>query len=144
MAHSPKATAKRLVELGAPAMLIQLAQGTAAPGILAAELQTPRAFYTLVADSRFPFRKSIVPLWETNGESITGWVVGPPPQIVSYYYEDPPETYELIGGSIREALEGKLGWLYLETGCEIDEVLAAARVCGLPDPEGFVRRLEAG
>ena len=68
-----------------------------------------------------------MPLWETNGDSITAFVDTDTPLVIRYYCEDPPDNYEVVGHSIMEAIEQKLAWLLNETGDNPASVLAAAR-----------------
>src|SRR5262245_34263069 len=108
MKHSVERSVRRLQELGAPNLLLQLANGIAAPGSLQYELQPPRAFYSAVTDQRFPFNDHIVPLWETNGDSITAFVDVKTPFVIRYYYEDSLEQYEVVGHSIVGAIAAKV------------------------------------
>jgi hypothetical protein len=142
MEHSIENTVRRLKELNAPQLLVQLAAGTRAPGVLESEFQVPQEFYSVVSDPRFPFKDSIVPLWETNGDSITGFVDLEAPFVIRYYYEDPPSEYEILGHSIMQAIEHQLEWLLAECGYEPDEVMAAARACEHPSPEDFLRKIQ--
>ena len=144
MKHSIEQTVRRLRELTAPNLLVRLATGTPADGSLRYELQQPHTFYLAVAEQAFPFNDRLVPLWETNGDSITAFVDTETPFVIRYYYEDPPDHYEVVGHSIMEAIEHKLDWLLNETGDDPASVLAAARACDHPNAEELVKRLQAG
>jgi hypothetical protein len=141
MKHSVENTVRLLAELSAPELLIRLAKGIRAPGVLEFEFQPPYVFYELIGDdAEFPFHDSIVPLWETNGDSVTGFIRLEQPFVIRYYYEDQPSEYKVIGRSIMEAIEQKLAWLLGECGNPPEEVLAAVKACDHPNPEEFVRR----
>jgi len=141
--YSIEQTVRRLRELHAPELLVRLATGTPAPGSLRYELQEPYAFYVAATEDLLPFYDQLVPLWETNGDSITAFVDVESPFVIRYYYEDPPELYEVVGHTMMEAIEQKLAWLLKETGDEPAAVLAAARACNHPSPDEFVQRLQA-
>jgi len=96
------------------------------------------------AEQAFPFNDRLVPLWETNGDSITAYVDTETPFVLRYYFEDPPGHYDVVGQSIMEAIEQKLAWLLNDTGDDPASVLAAARACDHPSPDEFVGRLQAG
>jgi hypothetical protein len=135
-------TIRRLNELGAPKLLLKLAAGTRAPGVLEFEFQVPRTFYLAADEQRMPFMDRLVPLWETNGDSITAYVDNEKPLVIRYYYEDPPEQFEVVAHSIMEAIEHKLVWLLGECGADPADVLAAAKACDYPSPESFIRNLK--
>ncbi len=146
MKHSIENTVRRLRELAAPRLLLKLAHGTRAPGLLEYEFQEPQEFYWLVTDypGNMPFEDCLVPLWETNGDSITAFVDVETPMAIRYYYEDSDTEFEVVGHSIMEAIEHTLAWLLGECGHDPIEVLAVARACEHPSAEDFVRRMQAG
>ena len=145
MTHSPNETINALDRIGAPSVLVELARGTTAPGKLRWQFQEPKEFYALINEhpGNMPFESDLIPLWETNGDSITAFVDVGKPRVIRYYYEDPETDYEQVGDSVMEAIEHRLAWLLLE--CETDRVriVQAAADCDHPDPEGFVTRLES-
>jgi hypothetical protein len=141
MIHTVQGTLQRLNELGAPKLLLKLASGTRAPGALEYELQVPATFYSVANDQRIPFRDLLVPLWETNGDSITAFVDNGKPFVIRYYYENSPDKYEVVGHSIMDAIEHKLAWLFAECGYDPAELLAAAKACDHPSAEAFIRKM---
>jgi len=145
MITTPSQTVDALRRIGVPELLIRVAQGALAPGELRHEIQTPRNWYGAAASSldRLPFGGRLVPLWETNGDSLTAYVEEPQPQVIRYYYEDAGTQYEVVGHSVWGAIEHLLGWLLHETGADPGSIREAAAACGHPDPVGIVQRLQA-
>jgi hypothetical protein len=142
MADNLDSTIRKLRALGAPELLVRLALGEPAPGELRYEFQQPNTFWLAeVYPEGLPFEGNLVPLWETNGDSVTAVVEGKP-LVIRFYYEDPTNVYEVVGHTIMEAIEHRLTFLLCETGADPADIINAARACQHPSPEAFVQKLQ--
>jgi len=142
MEHSRQRTIQRLKELEAPELLINVAKGQEAPGILKSEFQTPYEFYEYSKEfpKRMPFEKNLIPLWETLGECITAYVDQEHPIVIRYYYGYPKTEYKILGNGIFDAIKNFLEFLYLEAGYSEIEIWEAVRECKLATMPNFYNK----
>ena len=125
-------TISKLKKLGAPEILIKLANGEEAPYALKSELQTPYEFYEVLYEDpeSMPFEGRIIPLWETNGECLTGYIEQES-IVIRYYFGQPKDDYKILGVGIIDALKNFLEFLYIIAGCPKKDILNAAKVCNI-------------
>jgi hypothetical protein len=138
--HDIESAIGELALLGAPDFLRNLASGAPVPGSLSIELQTPRLIYRAFAEcpDLLPGNGRLVPLWETNGDSVTALLLGQPSQVIRYYFGDPAEEYEVVGSTIHDALQHVIIELIAESGIDESAVLSSALAAGIHEAASMV------
>ena len=121
-------TKKKIKELNLPLVFENILEGKA-PSEIDIECSSPRTFYYLLENhpsTRNDIYNSLIPLWETNGDSVTGYLENQK-KYIRYYFEDSPGDHETIGETYNELIT-QLILNFMDAGWEDDELHEISKV----------------
>ncbi|EDM25953.1 hypothetical protein LNTAR_19187 [Lentisphaera araneosa HTCC2155] len=127
----------KLKELNLPNIFQNILNGNI-PVELNTECQQPTTYEYLKKE--YPedcdIHKFLIPLWETNGDSITGYLENKK-VFIKHYFEDPTDKYQVLGENYNEFIcELFLGYIY--AGWEDDELIEINKYVEFPYLDYFL------
>jgi len=127
--------------LGLPQVFERILAGNS-PEILLPFCEQPSTYYDLLLefpDDLPPECKSLLPLWEFNGEAIVGLDLDTG-QYIRYYYEDPSDELEVRGKNYQQLIT-RLLFDFVDAGLENEELRAISNLFDYHYFEAFLRAL---
>ena len=104
---------KSIDSISVPKIFKQIVAGELVHPEIEFECQKPHEYFELFkTDNEMPDGVELFPLWDTNGESITGFQNIDNGRFIRYWYEDKPAKFEFLGESYQAFISNLFKFLW--------------------------------